>query len=156
MIRHLRKWEETCFALTDRYAPKFAPHLRKRARLLRYFISGGTAAAVDFLFLYLFTDGFGLHYLLSAVLAFLVAFGVSFVLQKFWTFQDHSTERIHTQGVLYFVVALANLLLNTLLMYLFVDWLHFWYMGAQFFASGLIALESFFISKHVVFKQPSS
>lgn len=151
----MRKWEETCFSCADRYIPRYAAHLRKRARLLRYLVSGGTAAAVDFGFLYLFTDGFGFHYLLSAILAFVVAFIVSFFLQKFWTFQDDSVDRVHAQAALYLVIALLNLLLNTGLMYVFVDILHLWYMTGQFIASGLIAFESFFISRHFIFKRPS-
>src|SRR3989338_6886764 len=144
MIHSLRKWEEKCHAWAGAYIPRFAKHLRKRARLLRYLIAGSTAAAVDFSLLYLFTDGFGLHYLTSATLAFIIAFFVSFFLQKFWTFQDDSVEKVHAQAVIYFVVAIFNLALNTGLMYLFVDVWGVWYMAAQFLASGLLAVESFF------------
>ena len=147
MIHLLREWEEQCFTFADRCLPKFAPHLRKRARLLRYLVSGSTSAVIDFLFLYLLTDIWGMHYLFSAILAFIIAFFVSFFLQKFWTFEDDSTERVHEQAVLYFVVAGINLGINTALMYYFVDILGIWYMAAQFLASGLIACESFFISR---------
>ncbi|MSU55807.1 MAG: GtrA family protein [Candidatus Taylorbacteria bacterium] len=147
MIHLLREWEEQCFAVADRRFPKIAPQLRKRARFLRYLISGSTSAVIDFVFLYLFTDVFGMHYLVSAVLAFVVAFFSSFFLQKFWTFEDDSVERVHTQMTMYFVVAGVNLALNTALMYLFVAMWGIWYMAAQFLASGLIACESFFISR---------
>lgn len=151
MIHRLRAWEEKGVVLAGKIVPFALPYLRKYQRLLRYLISGGTAAAVDLLFLFLFTDGFGFHYLTSAILAFLVAFVVSFLLQKFWTFQDESVERVHKQVIVYFAVSAVNLLLNTLLMYVLVDWMHIWYMGAQFLASGLIACESFFVSRYVIF-----
>lgn len=151
MIHSLRKWEERCHEWAERYIPWCAVHLRKRARVLRYLIAGGTAACVDFTLLYLFTDGFGFHYLVSAIAAFIFAFFVSFLLQKFWTFQEDSVEGVHTQAMIYFVIAALNLLINTGLMYFLVDIVHLWYMAGQFIASGLIAIESYFVSRHFVF-----
>ena len=102
MIHSLREWEEKCFSCADRYFPSCSAHLRKRARLLRYLVAGTVAAVVDFGLLYLFTEKGGLHYLTSAMLAFIVAFIVSFLLQKFWTFQDDSMEKMHSQVAIYF------------------------------------------------------
>jgi putative flippase GtrA len=118
----------------------------------RYLVSGSSAAVVDLGLLYGLTEWASLHYLASATIAFVAAFFVSFFLQKFWTFQDHSVERVHAQVALYFVIAVANLGLNTLLMYLFVEYLHLWYLAAQILAGSAIACESFFISRHFVFK----
>ncbi len=152
MIRSLRACEEWCFSVADRLVPRYAPELRKRARFFRYLAAGGTAAVTDLGLLYLFTDGFGLHYLFSAILAFIAAFFVSFFLQKFWTFQDDSVDKVHTQAAVYLTVALVGLLLNTTLIYLFVEWLHLWYMAAQFLASGLLACVTFFVSRDLIFK----
>ncbi|MDO8594569.1 MAG: GtrA family protein [bacterium] len=152
MFTLLHTWEEKCIGALERTLPRLAPHVRRYQRLIRYIIAGGTAASVDFAFLYLFTDLWGIHYLSSSVLAFLVAFVVSFLLQKFWTFQDHSMDGVHAQAVLYFVVAALNLGVNTFLMYAFVDWLQMWYIAAQFLASILIAFESFFVSRYFIFK----
>ncbi|MEK7208366.1 MAG: GtrA family protein [Patescibacteria group bacterium] len=153
MISFLRECEKFCHSLAARHIPACAPFLRRYARAWRYLAAGGSAAAVDLGLLYALTEWFGLHYLLSAVVAFVVAFCVSFFLQKFWTFEDHSVERVHAQIVLYFVVAAANLGLNTLLMFLLVEKLGFWYFAAQLIAGALIACESFFISRHIVFNR---
>lgn len=125
--------------------------MRRYERVWRYLVAGGSAATADLGLLYVLTEWFGLHYLFSAALAFVVAFCVSFFLQKFWTFQDHSVERVHLQVGLYFVIAVANLLLNTLLMYIFVEHLHLWYFAAQIFIGALLACGSFFISRNFVF-----
>ena len=153
MIHLLRSCEERCFSITDKLLPRYAGEIRRRARFFRYLASGGTAATTDLVILYLLTDGFGLHYLFSAVLAFVAAFFVSFFLQKFWTFEDASVEKVHMQATVYLLVALGNLALNTLLMYIFVEWIHLWYMAAQFFASGLLAFVTFFISRDIIFKK---
>ena len=83
----------TYSALDERYPAQM--------RFLRFLISGGTAAVVDLLFLYVLTDGIHMWYLLSSVLAFLAAFSVSFTLQKRWTFRDRSNDRLHVQAPVY-------------------------------------------------------
>jgi putative flippase GtrA len=122
-------------------------------QIIKYIISGGTAAAVDIAFLVLFTEVFKWWYIVSAIVAFIIAFGVSFTLQKFWTFRDHGTERIHVQASIYLAVSIANLGINTLLMYLFVDIFGIWYVASQVLAGGLIAIMSFFVYKKFIFKK---
>ena len=122
-------------------------------RVFRFLLSGGIALGTDLAFLFLFTDVFGMWYLASAIMAFILAFIVSFSLQKFWTFGDHSQEGLHMQIGVYFLVAIINLALNTLLVYLFVEWTGLYYLFAQVVASALIAIESFFAYQHFVFKK---
>ena len=90
-------------------------------RVFRFLFSGGISLGTDLALLYLFTDIFGIWYLTSAVMAFILAFGVSFTLQKFWTFGDHSREDMRMQMGVYFLVAVVNLGLNTFLVYTFVE-----------------------------------
>lgn len=121
-------------------------------KTIKYIISGGTAAVVDLSFLALFVDVFKINYLISAIFAFLIAFSVSFLLQKFWTFQDKGMEGVHRQASIYFIVSATNLGINTLLMYLFVDHFHVHYFLSQILASGLLAISSYFIYSRFIFK----
>ena len=123
----------------------------ERHKILRYLFSGVTAFGVNFFFLYAFTEWFGFYYLVSVVMAFLAAVVVSFMLQKFWTFQNNSKAGLHRQAKIYITVAIINTGLNTLLVYLFVEYVGLHYLVAQFFSSGLIAFESFFIYQFFIF-----
>jgi len=123
-----------------------------RQMIFRYLVSGGTATVVDIGLLYAFTRYAGLWYLASAVLAFIIAFGISFFLQKFWTFRDRSIDEMHRQASLYLGISLFNLGVNTLLVYLFTDFCHLWYIFSQVIAAGLVALSSFFLYKYWVFR----
>jgi putative flippase GtrA len=124
-------------------------------KVAKYIISGGTAAVVDLFFLYIFVEKFGLWYVFSAILAFLIAFSVSFSLQKFWTFKDTSTDKVHKQASVYFIVSVVNLGLNTLLMYIFVDIVKLHYFPSQILAGGLLAISSFFIYSRFIFSSNS-
>ncbi len=123
------------------------------AKLARYLISGGIAAAVDLGLLFVFTHFAGLWYVFSAVLAFVLAFFVSFFLQKFWTFRDTNTEGAHKQALVYFVVSATNLAINTGLVYFFTEAFDFHYLASQITASACIAVESFFVYRYFIFNQ---
>jgi putative flippase GtrA len=119
---------------------------------IRFIISGGTSAVVDLTLLYIFNVTWGIHYLLAAILAFLCAFFVSFTLHKFWTFKSHEVKT-RKQVVLYFAASLFGLFLNTLFMYIFVDYFLMHVIVAQILTGGIVAFSSFFISRRYVFKR---
>lgn len=123
----------------------------KYGRIIRYLISGGTAAAIDIGLLYLFVKLLHFWYLGSAVAAFIITFAASFLLQKFFTFKEDSRERVPVELSTYLFVSLINLGLNTLGMYLCVGILHVHYLAAQFIVNGILAVYSYFIYKYFVF-----
>ncbi len=121
-------------------------------KLFRYIVSGGSAAVVDLFVLYVFVRCFDMWYVLAAILAFLIAFGVSFTLQKFWTFKDVS-KKVTSQATIYFIVSTLNLGMNTLLVYLLVDYGHIHYIFSQIIASGILAISSYFIYSGFIFSE---
>jgi putative flippase GtrA len=120
--------------------------------LFRYIVAGGTSAVADLGLLYFLYHKVGMHYLWSAVIAFSIAFFISFGLQKFWTFKDHSTCDMHKQLFKYLFPSLFGLALNTFLMYVFVDHFKFFVMISQVLAGAMVASCTFFISRSFVFK----
>ena len=121
-------------------------------KLIRYLISGGTAALVNFTTLFVLVQFIDIHYLSASILAFVVSIAISFAMQKFWTFRDNIVHDIHTQFTRYLVVILFSLLLNTVLVYLLVEKVHVWYLLAQVIATVIIAITNFFCYKHFVFR----
>ncbi len=125
--------------------------LRRYAQFVRFLIAGGTAFLSNILALYLIADVLGVWYLRASVCAFVVAFLVSFSLQKFWTFKDKEVSRVHAQLGVSLMVAFINLGINTLLMYLLVEWGGLHHLPAQVIATGIIAIETYFVYKYVIF-----
>jgi len=122
-------------------------------RIARFIITGALAAAVNLGVLYSVTVYGHLWYLYSAVLGFIVAFIVSFLLSKFWTFGNRARAGTERQLILHLLVALGNLVINTILVYLFVEGFDLWYMLAQAVAAVLIAIESYF-SYRWIYRRP--
>jgi putative flippase GtrA len=121
-------------------------------KLVRYIISGGSAAATQIGLLILFTDVFGIWYITSTTMAFCVAVFVSFLLQKFWTFQNKTRHNMHIQAAGYLVVAVIGLITNDLLLYFFVEYFHLHHIVGQIIGSGLIAILNYFLYRSVIFK----
>lgn len=118
------------------------PRLSRGAHFL---VAGGIGVCVNVTILFIFTDVFKVWYIASTVVAFIFSFGVSFFLQKFFTFKDNSIDRIHHQAGSYVLIGLLNLCLNILLMYFFVEYVGFHHLFSQIVASALIAIESYFL-----------
>ena len=118
---------------------------------LKYVIAGGSAAVVNLSSLAIFVELFRLYYLPASVLAFCLGLIASFFLQKFFTFGHTDMIVVRRQFVMYVCIAAGNLLLNTLLVYLFVDVFRIWYLFSQVLAGILIAIESFVVYRRYVF-----
>ncbi|MBI1998844.1 MAG: GtrA family protein [Parcubacteria group bacterium] len=122
-------------------------------KVVRYLISGGTAAFVSLSSLFILTEIAGVWYLASSILSFIAGFIVSFTLQKFWTFEDTRREVVGRQLILYLVATGSALGVNTALLYVAVDVFGLWYMLAQFLISGIIAVGSFFVYNMLIFQK---
>ena len=103
--------------------------------------------------LYIATAYGHLWYLYSAMLGFVVSQFVSFLLHKLWTFGNRVLAGSHIQFTFHFLLALINLGINTLLVYIFVDGLGLWYIFAQVLASLIIACESYFAYRWIYRKK---
>ena len=121
--------------------------------IVRYVISGGTSATVNLLVFSLFFYIFHLYYIFSNIIAFTIAFSVSLLLQKFWTFRDHSTENMHIQTTLYLLSSLFGLAVNTLVLYICVDFLGILPIISVIIAGISTALCTFPISRKYIFNQ---
>lgn len=122
-------------------------------QLVRYVISGGTAAFINLALLYVLTDYLSIWYLFSVALSYVVGFFVSFFLQKFWTFRDGRKDQINKQLMIYACIAGFGLGFNVLSMYFLVDIMHIWYMFSQIIVGFILAFCNFLFYKFFVFNQ---
>lgn len=126
--------------------------LFRNSRVLRYLAAGGMGAATNLATLYALTEFFHVWYLFSSIIAVSVSFIVSFILQKFWTFRSMDLDRVPVQLPMHLSLSFANLVLNTVLMYLLVDYIHLWYMLAQVIVAGVLAVANYTIYRLYIFK----
>ena len=123
---------------------------------VRFCIAGAAGVITYYLTLYCLTEYLGVWYVVSAVIGFILNTGLNFTLQKFWTFQNKETHMVRRQIILYIVMTISFLVGNTLLLYLMVQYLHMWYIGAQMILTLVISILSFIISGKIFKKERSN
>ena len=119
--------------------------------VFRFGVSGGLGAAVFMATFYALTEWARVFYLYASLAAWLVAFGVSFLMQQRWTFRREG-PRARRQFYLYGALFLANMAINEVLLYLLVDRLHVPQQLAQLGLLVMISTWNFFIMRYVIFR----
>ncbi len=130
--------------------------LNKHKVIIKYLIAGSIASSAAIISLYILSVVLKIWYLAASTLAFIIAFFISFSLQKFWTFRDNNFEKIKKQLSLYFLVSITNLAINTIFMYTLVDRFKIWHIYSQILTCGFLAIISFLIYKFKIFNQKIS
>jgi dolichol-phosphate mannosyltransferase len=120
-------------------------------QIAKYGISGVTGGVIQIGFLYVFVDRLHMWYLYGVIASYSISLIVSFSLQKFWTFQDYSTDGFHRQSSSYIVIALGALVLNIMFMYVLVSVFHFWHIVAQGIVVGIVGTSTFLLNKTFTF-----
>lgn len=121
------------------------------ATFFKYAIVGSFGTAIDLGSLYLFVDLLHIHLLVSTALSFLLAVINNFILNKFWTFQNKSSN-VRKQFIKFLIVSIVGLFLTEICMAFFVYGLTIWYMAAKLITSGLVLVWNFLANKYWTFK----
>jgi putative flippase GtrA len=124
--------------------------------VLFFLIAGGTAAVFQLCVYVLLSRTLAIPYLTASSIAFVLAVVVSFLLQKFVTFEHTGRTEIPRQFIHFFFLACMNLLANGALMYLLVEQVALHDVLAQMLTMATIAVWSFFLYKHFIFKKSDS
>ncbi len=133
--------------------PRFFKFLNKYKDKIKYLISGSLATVVNLFFLFIFFKVLDLKIIYSAIFAWILAFLISFSLQKFWTFRNFSNKKIPKQVLYYFLLAIISLILNARWMYLLVESLEVNYLLAQIIIITVLAFLNYFAYKFIIFNE---
>lgn len=86
---------------------------REQKRFAKFAIVGAIGAVVDFLVFNFFFKFLGLLPLISQALSFAAAVTSNFILNRYWTFHDSRSKRLHIQAGQYVLVNFVGLLIRT-------------------------------------------
>ncbi len=137
----------------SRRLPKIYHFCNNRKALIKFFISGSIAGIVNLILLFVFHGLIGWEIILSTSLSFVLAFMISFSLQKLWTFRNTDKKKTFGQLCLYFVTALINLNLNGFFMHLLVNEYQVWYLLAQLVINLFLGVLNYLVYKFIIFKK---
>jgi putative flippase GtrA len=121
-------------------------------QFFRYIFVGGAAFIVDFVSLFIFTDIFGVYYLISAVIAFILGLIANYTLSISWVFNKRTLENRWSEFTIFAVIGIIGLGLNELIIWLFTDYVGLYYLISKIIAAALILFWNFFARKFTLFR----
>ena len=119
-------------------------------QLTKYTITGVVSNIIEFLLIYLLTDCVQIWYIYSNVMASTTALTLSFFVNNYWTYGKKKIELRSIISLL--LVHLANIVIDSLLLYVFTSVFLFYYLLSKVFVVGFSYIRNFFISKYFIYK----
>ena len=124
-------------------------------QLFRYGFVGGAAFLVDYGVLVLLTEVFGMHYLLSATISFILGLITNYLLSVVWVFDNRTLGNRWAEFTVFAIIGVIGLGLNALIMYVCTDKMGIHYMISKIISTVIVFFWNFFARKIVLFKAKS-
>ena len=134
---------------------EFVKRLYKKFRnLILYGLIGSSSALLDFLIFTLLTEVFGVYYLIANCVSVTCGLTNSFILNRKYNFKV--TDKTLKRAIMFFVVGYCGLALNSTLLYIFINYVHFPTPVSKLCAMAIEVLLQFIVNSLVTFKKSSN
>ncbi len=121
-------------------------------QFFRYFLTGGVAFLIDFSVLYVLTEFYSIHYLISAALAFITSLIANYILSIKWVFNKRNLSSKFSEFSVFSFIGIIGLGLNEIVMWLFTEYLLFYYLISKFFSAFIVFIWNFSARKIFLFR----
>ncbi len=112
-------------------------------QFLRYFFIGGFAAIVNIGMLFVFTHFIHLYYLMSNILSFVLGLIVNYLLSKKFVFQEDTSISQSKEFVMYTIIGVIGLGIDTMFVWLFTDIIKIYYMISKLISTAIVFIWNF-------------
>lgn len=132
--------------------------LRRYRELISYVFWGGMTTAVNYIVYFLLTKGLNIYYLTSNVAAWAVSVLFAYFVNKIFVFQSRDWNwRVALRELWQMVAArLFSLGLEMVILWLFVDMLHFSDSIIKIAAGVMVVVVNYVLSKCIIFKKSTN
>lgn len=125
-------------------------------QFIRYLYVGGLSFLVDFACLYYLTEHIGMHYLISATLAFSLGLTTSYLLCLAWVFDFRRMPNRWHEFMVFSAIGLFGLVLNNLLLWLLTEHAGLYYLVSKIIATAAILFFNFSLRRWLLFSPPTN
>ena len=125
---------------------------KTKIQMFRYLFVGGAAFIVDFLSLFVLTDFFGIYYLISAAIAFILGLVANYLLSISWVFNKRKLNKRHIEFGVFALIGIVGLGLNEVFIWVFTQDLQIYYLISKILAAVIILFWNFFARKFILFR----
>ncbi len=119
-------------------------------QIFRYTLSGAISVTVDIYFLLFFTEVMGIHFLLSAAMAYVLSVIVNYMTSINWVFNQHNNRNVAAQLGIFMITGLICLCILESAMWHLTHAAHFHYMEAKIFIMLATSLLNFHLRRYLL------
>ncbi len=112
-------------------------------QFIRYLFVGGIAAVVNIGGLYVLNKAFNIYYLIANIISFILGLIVNYVLSKKFVFSKETSFSKIIEFIIYAVIGVIGLILDTIFMWIFTDKLHLYFMISKIISTILVFVWNF-------------
>lgn len=123
-----------------------------KKQLVLYFILGGILTLIEWAGFYLLTYLCGVHYILSNLLLFVLMIPLGMLVFKKAIFKT-TKLKARNELLLSYVINIIGIVLNTLILWILVEFFALESLIAKIIASFLVAFYSFFARKKLIYSR---
>jgi len=123
------------------------------SEFIRFAFVGLAGTFINIIILYSLTENFKIYYIISAILAFIIAVTFNFIFNKIWTFNEKIYNKVAKKYASFFLVSSSALLVNIFFLYIFTEFLGIYYIISQIIAIGISLMINFIGNKIWTFRE---
>ena len=113
-------------------------------QLMKFGVVGIIATVIDFVVLTILTETFGVHYLTSAAIGFIIATLFNYVASMRYVFNSRfGRHEKRKELIIFILLSLVGLVLNQFFMWLFVEFFSIFYIFSKVLATVLVMAWNF-------------
>lgn len=115
-------------------------------QILKFGIVGGLAFLIDYGIYALLTQVFSVYYILASVISFSLSVIFNYILSITWVFDVNKKQGIK-EFIIFIVLSVIGLILNSLILYLSVELLHIHNLIGKIIATIIVMIYNFITRK---------
>lgn len=116
-------------------------------QVMKFGIIGFLAFFIDYGLMILLTEAFGIYYLISSTISFVVSLIFNYICSMKYVFSGKEGMNKRTEFCIFVILSVIGLGINQFIMWLMVDKLHIFYMITKIFATAVVMVWNFVTRK---------
>jgi len=116
-------------------------------QIVKFAFVGGSAFVIDFAVLWILTEFFGIHYLVSNCISFTVSVVYNYILSVCWVFDAAGKHKKSTELIVFMILSVIGLGINQLVYWLCVEFAGVYYLISKIIATAIVMVYNFITRK---------